>query len=88
MIVYLNMFSINRRRNAYKANVLLFLLSSLITRKSIYNTALILLQNEALGIYVELTDAKIWISKNALLCRVLANCVTFLNQAASARLVS
>ena len=26
--------------------------------------------------YIELTDAKIWISKNASLCRVLANRVT------------
>ena len=26
--------------------------------------------------YIELTDAKIWISKNALLCQVLANWVT------------
>ena len=27
--------------------------------------------------YIKLTDAKIWISKNAPLCRVLANRVTF-----------
>ena len=27
--------------------------------------------------YIELTDAKIWISKNASLCRVLANWVTY-----------
>ena len=27
--------------------------------------------------YIELTDAKIWISKNASLCRVLANQVTY-----------
>ena len=29
--------------------------------------------------YIELTDAKIWISKNASLCRVLANRVTYMH---------
>ena len=39
--------------------------SSYLALKIICNTALILLQNKALGMYMELTDAKIWISKNA-----------------------
>ena len=28
--------------------------------------------------YIELTDVKIWISKNASLCRILANWVTYI----------
>ena len=47
--------------------VLLFLLPSLVT---ICNTALILLQNKALGTYMKLTDAKIWISKTVSLYHV------------------
>ena len=70
------MCNINRRRNAYKANVLLLLPSSLVTRKVFamqhwYCT-------EQSFRYIELTDAKVWISKNASLCRVLANRVTFM----------
>ena len=38
---------------------------------------MIILQNKALGTYIELTYAKIWISKNASLCWVFANWVTF-----------
>ena len=45
----LYMYNINRRGNAYKANVLLHLLSSLVTLKSICITAVILLQNKALA---------------------------------------
>ena len=58
----------------YKANVLLLLLSSLVTRKvfAIY----IGIATEQSFRYIELTDAKIWISKNVSLCQVLANCDT------------
>ena len=43
----------------------------------ICKTALILLQNKALGTYMELIDTKIWISKNRSLCWVFVNWATF-----------
>ena len=50
MIAYLNASNFNCHRNAYKPSVLLILLYSLVTCKlRISNTALILLQNKALG---------------------------------------
>ena len=52
MIVYLNACNTNHRRNAYKGNALLPLLSSLVTRKVFaIIIALILLQNKALGLW-------------------------------------
>ena len=48
-ISYDCIINFNHRMYAYKANVLLPLPSSLVTHKLFYNTALILLQNKALG---------------------------------------
>ena len=65
------MCNFNRRRNAYKAKVLLLLLSSLVTHNYLqYSTEIATEQSFR---YTELTDAKIWISRNASLCRVFAN---------------
>ena len=49
---------------------ILLLLSSLVTQNSIDITI------EQSFKYMELADAKIWVSKNASLCRVFANQVT------------
>ena len=67
----MNMCYINHRRNAYKASMLLLLLSSLVTQKVLQYS--IGIATEQSFRYIELTDAKIWISKNASLCQVLAN---------------
>ena len=45
------MRNFNCRRNAYKPNVFLLLLSSFVTQKNVCNTRLILLQNKPLGIW-------------------------------------
>ena len=62
----------------YKGNVLLFLLPSLVYRK--YLQYSIDITTEQSFRYMEFIDAKIWISKNASLCRVIANLVTYLIQ--------
>ena len=76
MIVQLNACNINRRRNVYKGNVLLLLLSSLVTQKYLQHS--IDITTEQSFRYMELIDSKIWISKNASLCWVFANRVTYL----------
>ena len=68
------MCNINCRRNAYKANVLLLLLSSLVIRKVQYSIGVATVQSVR---YIELADARVSISKNALLCWVLADRVTY-----------
>ena len=55
------MCNINHHKNAYKANMLLLLLSSLVTRKILQHS--IGVATEQSIRYIELTDAKIWISK-------------------------
>ena len=59
--------------------ILLLLLSSLVTRKvfAIYS---IDISAEQSFRFMEFIDAKIWISKNASLCQVFANRVTYSKQ--------
>ena len=56
--------------------ILLLLLPSLLTRKVQYLQYTFDITTEQSLMYMELIDAKIWISKYALLCRVFANQVT------------
>ena len=58
--------------------MLLLFLSSLVTRKVLQYS--IGIATEQSFRYIELTDAKIRISKNASLCRVLENRVTILSK--------
>ena len=71
----IKMCNINHRRNKYKANVLLLLLSSLVTQKAFAMQHWYITTEQSFR-YIELTDAKFWISKNASLCLVFANWVT------------
>ena len=75
MIVKLNACNINCHTNVYKANVLLLLLSSHVTQKYLQYSIDIATQRSFR--YIKLTDTKIWISKNASLCRVLANRIKY-----------
>ena len=69
------MCNINRRKNMYKGTVLLLLLSRLVTKKYLQYSIDITIEQSFR--YIEFIDAKIWISKNASLCRVFANWVTY-----------
>ena len=69
------MCNINCHGNAYKANVLLPCYLALYLEK--YLQYSIGIDTEQSFMYIELTDAKIWISKNVSLCWVLANRVTY-----------
>ena len=68
------MCNINRRRNAYKLMCCFSCYLAFELEK--YLQYSIGIATEQSFRYIELTDAKIWISKNASLCRVLANRVT------------
>ena len=57
-----NTCNFDRHRNAYKANILLLLLSSLVTHK-LFVIPHIDIATEQSFRYMELTDAKIWIFK-------------------------
>ena len=64
-------------RNAYKANVLLLLLYSLVTHKLLAIQHIDIATEQSFR-YMKLTDVKIWNSKNESLCRVFANRVTYI----------